>query len=882
MARKIYRRFATHIRSHPGQGMVEFALALPILLMMVFGIIEFGRLLQAWLALENGARFAVRYAVTGAYDPEFCDEAGAALGLTADDGADGNIDCMVGDWIDDSEEKTAALQDWARLPSIREAGLSGATGIALNDETTVSGDYLSYLDKAFDTSSLVQDHRGNPSLPGYFNTSICSNRVSAPDGGAPYGSIRMFNPNPFYYEPHPAGQDGAYRFPTYCQQAKLDSGGGVTGDIVRYVDDAGGPGDRVRVILSYRHTLITPFLSSWWPTLTLHAEREGLVEKFRTSRVTGLSGAIAFAATWTYTPPPPTETLTPTLTPTPAYCTGTGSVLREWYLGISGSNLSSLIDHPDYPDYPSGHNFPTQFDAPVNWDSDYGTRMRAYLCPPYTGQYRFWISSDDYSQLYLSPSQNESGGQLLAYVNGYTSHREFDKYSSQKSSLVTLAGGQLYYIEAIHKEGTGGDSLTVAWAGPGISDDTDTPTVIDGLYLVPLEPKVQPTRTPTATPEANCNQLVSLFTGETLRHQYYNHGGYLLESRIQNVGPHDIYLTGSSMNYNGAWHNEMQGPDPDREFDMYAWNGNTSAIYNVSPNITANSYGHTFPTAKKLNPNDSNYFKWTYNNSVFNFWITPYVRSYPMPAAGQPTPARDPFDGSTIYRNFYWSGDFSSTINYNIVPQVGPTVSCEMDFNGILGPVIQPTYTVNSSNDMTLRAVVRGSGPSSNIDSNVNEVRFFVYNSSGTLVHWYTDTSARYCLFGGNSSCTTKRINVDHWWYGSSSKPGPLITNDTYTFVVMAQNNDGDNRKKSALEVNQYNISGPTPTRTPIPPTKTNTRIPPTKTNTRIPSLTPIPSKTPLPSNTPLPSKTPLPSNTPLPSATPTKCQTPIELGGCQ
>ena len=65
MVRKIYRRLATHIRSHPGQGMVEFALALPILLMMVFGIIEFGRLLQAWLALENGARFAVRYAVTG-------------------------------------------------------------------------------------------------------------------------------------------------------------------------------------------------------------------------------------------------------------------------------------------------------------------------------------------------------------------------------------------------------------------------------------------------------------------------------------------------------------------------------------------------------------------------------------------------------------------------------------------------------------------------------------------------------------------------------------------------------------------------------------------------------------------------------------------------
>ena len=43
------------------QSMVEFALTLPVLLLLIFGIIEFGRVLQAWLALENGARFAIRY-----------------------------------------------------------------------------------------------------------------------------------------------------------------------------------------------------------------------------------------------------------------------------------------------------------------------------------------------------------------------------------------------------------------------------------------------------------------------------------------------------------------------------------------------------------------------------------------------------------------------------------------------------------------------------------------------------------------------------------------------------------------------------------------------------------------------------------------------------
>lgn len=65
-------------RSLTAQGMVEFALVLPVLLMLIFGIIEFGRIFQAWLSVQNSARFAVRYAVTGQYDTNYCDDAAAA------------------------------------------------------------------------------------------------------------------------------------------------------------------------------------------------------------------------------------------------------------------------------------------------------------------------------------------------------------------------------------------------------------------------------------------------------------------------------------------------------------------------------------------------------------------------------------------------------------------------------------------------------------------------------------------------------------------------------------------------------------------------------------------------------------------------------------
>ena len=54
------------------QGMVEFALILPILLLLIFGIMEYSRLFYAWIIIENAARSGVRYAVTGNYNYAYC------------------------------------------------------------------------------------------------------------------------------------------------------------------------------------------------------------------------------------------------------------------------------------------------------------------------------------------------------------------------------------------------------------------------------------------------------------------------------------------------------------------------------------------------------------------------------------------------------------------------------------------------------------------------------------------------------------------------------------------------------------------------------------------------------------------------------------------
>ena len=59
-------------RNSSGQSLVEFAIVLPLLLMVFFGIFEFGRFYFTKLTLQHAVREATRFAVTGntLTDPE--------------------------------------------------------------------------------------------------------------------------------------------------------------------------------------------------------------------------------------------------------------------------------------------------------------------------------------------------------------------------------------------------------------------------------------------------------------------------------------------------------------------------------------------------------------------------------------------------------------------------------------------------------------------------------------------------------------------------------------------------------------------------------------------------------------------------------------------
>jgi Flp pilus assembly protein TadG len=54
-----------HVHDDRGSVAVEFALVLPILLLVVFGIIDFGRMLNAQITLTQAAREGARWAALG-------------------------------------------------------------------------------------------------------------------------------------------------------------------------------------------------------------------------------------------------------------------------------------------------------------------------------------------------------------------------------------------------------------------------------------------------------------------------------------------------------------------------------------------------------------------------------------------------------------------------------------------------------------------------------------------------------------------------------------------------------------------------------------------------------------------------------------------------
>ena len=65
---------------------------------------------------------------------------------------------------------------------------------------------------------------------------------------------------------------------------------------------------------------------------------------------------------------------------------------------------------------------------------NYGQRVRAFVVPPISGNYTFWIASDDTSDLFISTDETPANEALVAYVSSWTAFEAWNSLPGQQSA----------------------------------------------------------------------------------------------------------------------------------------------------------------------------------------------------------------------------------------------------------------------------------------------------------------------------------------------------------------------------------------------------------------------------------------------------------------
>lgn len=202
----------------------------------------------------------------------------------------------------------------------------------------------------------------------------------------------------------------------------------------------------------------------------------------------------------------PANTIAPNTTVQFSSCIySPGMLLFELWNGLSTTDNSlpnTLLKDPRFPDSPDVVTFTTAASTTPVFGSNtsregYGGKMSGLIVPTTTGDYRFFLYSDDSSQLYLSMNADPAGKTLIAQETDCCDNYQEpgvpndDGVTFPTSEAFRLEAGQKYYIEALWKEGTGGDYCHVAWREEQDGTAAGSLPTIPGQYLqVVVDPNV--------------------------------------------------------------------------------------------------------------------------------------------------------------------------------------------------------------------------------------------------------------------------------------------------------------------------------------------------------------------------------------------------------
>jgi len=161
---------------------------------------------------------------------------------------------------------------------------------------------------------------------------------------------------------------------------------------------------------------------------------------------------------------------------------GLGQIVMERWDNIPGFDVPSLTNSPKYPNNPDVTEMLESFSSVPALDQ-YGGRIHGWLYAPCTGDYTFWLCSDNNGELWLSTDDDSANARLIALESNYAPGNTWGT-GEEQSDPIPLVAGNKYYIMALWKEEDGGDQCQVAWQGPGVPQRV----IIPGSNLSPYEP----------------------------------------------------------------------------------------------------------------------------------------------------------------------------------------------------------------------------------------------------------------------------------------------------------------------------------------------------------------------------------------------------------
>ncbi|HYG33600.1 MAG TPA: hypothetical protein VEC99_02370, partial [Clostridia bacterium] len=179
---------------------------------------------------------------------------------------------------------------------------------------------------------------------------------------------------------------------------------------------------------------------------------------------------------------------TGTLTIVPGAVMYTNGLKMEVFAGATRAAVEAGNVSPVTPSLVSSLEFPD------SGTGNYTRRVSGWLIPPTTDNYTFYISADDDADLFLSTDSNPAHKRLVAQETGWANYRSWasvvtnydgttgeitgygstieqrcsdtwtnDAGTAIYSSGIPLTAGQLYYLEAVHRQGGGGDNFAVTY-----------------------------------------------------------------------------------------------------------------------------------------------------------------------------------------------------------------------------------------------------------------------------------------------------------------------------------------------------------------------------------------------------------------------------------